>query len=50
VTMRLQGQFVVCRMGLAKISKHTKIEVSVFTTTMICKATQNVENGVVWGG
>ena len=37
-----QGQFVVCRLGLAMINLHTKVEASTLTQP-IPKTTQNVE-------
>jgi len=39
-----QGQFVVCRLGLAMINLHTLCS----PTMKIWKATQNVKIGVVW--
>ena len=43
----LQGQFVICRLGLAIINPHTKFEVSMFTHYEDMKGNAKFRN---WGG
>ena len=44
-----QGQFVLCRLGLAMINLHTKFEVSMFTHYKDMKGNAKCRNLGVWG-